>query len=301
MAKVLITGGSGMIGTALTKLLLDAGHRVSHLSRNPVSKDGYTAYKWDLDQDFIDLEAFKGVDTIIHLAGSEIVDHKWTEEWKKVIVDSRVKTANLLHKTMLDNDLQIEQFISASGISYYAMDVFDEQLNEDSPAGKTFLADVCVSWEAAADQFGDCASKVVKLRIGMVLEKGLGVLRTIEPVVKGFLGAGLGTGKQSMNWIHMNDVCRMFEHTVSERLTGVYNAVGPESADNQEFMQTLADVMSRAIFLPNIPETLISLIFGQKAVLVLEGSPLSSHKIEETGFHFDYPTLNTALMSIYSD
>lgn len=289
-----------MIGLALTEMLIDAGHQVSHLSRNPISKEGYQAYKWDIDSGFIDLAAFDGIDTIIHLAGSEIVDHKWTDEWKKVILDSRIESANLLHRTMMENDIRIEQFISASGISYYPMDDFEAVLDEDGPAGNSFLANVCVNWEGAADQFASCASKVAILRIGLVLQKGLGILNTIEPVVKGFIGAGIGSGKQSMNWIHMYDVCRMFEHLVSQRLNGIYNAVGPESADNQEFMQTLADVMSRAIFLPNIPETIIKLIFGQKAILVLEGAPLSSKKIQETGFQFEFPTLNSALMSLYS-
>ena len=299
MAKVLITGGTGVVGMALSGLLQSSGFEVRHLSRKVNGDESYPTFLWDIAAGTIDSKAFEGVDRIIHLAGAPIADEKWTESRKQEILDSRIKSAELLHSTCKAGNIKLKQFVSASAIGWYPLILSEETHDETSAIGNGFLADVCEKWEEAADQFDEIATNVVKLRIGMVLTQNAGALTQISRPIRFYLGAGLGSGKQYMSWIHLTDVARMFEHVVQNNLNGVYNAVGPEPTTNQEFMQTLADVIDRPILLPNVPEFVIRLLFGPSAEMVLRGVPLSSNKICQTGFEFLYPTLNSSLFDIY--
>lgn len=249
----------------------------------------------------MDEEALKGVDTVIHLAGSGLADQKWTEERKKNIVDSRVKSADLIRETCQRLDIRLNHFISASAIGWYPLEISEESYDEEAPAGEGFVANVCKQWEASADRLEDVAEHVTKVRIGLVLDRTSGVLAQVSVPVKYYFGAGLGTGKQAMPWIHVQDACNAFKHIMDNKLTGIYNAVGPENATNMDFMQTLADVTEKPLFLPNIPEFVIRTMFGPKADLILKGVPISSRKIQETGFMFEFPTLNTALSDLYLD
>lgn len=299
MAKVLITGGTGLVGMALSELLMSSGTEVSHLSRRVTGDEAYPTFLWDLAAGTIDPKAFEGVDRIVHLAGAPIADEKWSAERKQEILDSRIKSASLLQSKCEEFNIKLKQFISASAIGWYPLILSEDVHNEASEIGTGFLADVCKEWEEAADRFDGIADKIVKLRIGLVLTKNAGALTQISRPIRFYLGAGLGSGKQYMSWIHLSDVARMFEHTIQQNLSGVYNAVGPEPTNNQEFMQTLADVIDKPILLPNAPEFVIRLLFGPAAEMVLRGVPLSSKKIRDTGFEFLYPTLNSSLFDIY--
>jgi hypothetical protein len=299
MAKVLITGGTGLVGMALSKVLYDKGVGVHHLSRASNGHETYPTFTWDISKGEIDKAALDGVDRIIHLAGAPIANEKWSDERKKLILDSRVKSAELLLNACKSEGIQLKQFVSASAIGWYPLELSEVVHNEESPAGKGYLAEVCQSWEEAADQFDEISDRVTKLRIGLILTKNVGALSQIVRPINFYLGAGLGTGKQYMSWIHLNDVVRMFDHVLTKRLSGVYNAVGPEPTNNQEFMQTVADVVDKPILLPNIPEFVIRILFGPAADMVLRGVPLSSAKICATGFQFEYPTLNSSLFDIY--
>lgn len=301
MAKVLITGGTGAIGQRLTEMLLENKHEVVHTSRSAGGVMGVPTFKWDVKAGTMDPKALEGVNAIIHLAGAGIADKPWTDERRQEIIDSRVASARLLLKTCEAENIELDHFISASAIGWYPLIVSDQVRNEESEAGDGFLAEVCKLWEASADEFNKVAKHVSKIRIGLVLAKGEGALKEISLPVKYYAAAGLGKGEQYMSWIHKTDVCRIFQHVLEEQLDGVYNAVGPDPTKNQDFMQILADVMEKPMFLPNVPEFIIRLMFGEKADLVLKGVPLSSEKIQKTGFFFDYPTLNSALMQIYSD
>lgn len=284
----------------LTNMLLEQGHKVHHLSRS-ASQDGpVPTFQWDIEAKTMDPKALKGVEHIIHLAGAGIADKPWTAKRKQEIVDSRVESAELLRSTCEKEGIKLKSFISASAIGWYPLEISDKTFTEDEPAANGFLGEVCSKWEAAADKFEDISSRVVKLRIGLVLCKGRGALKQIELPVRYYAAAGLGTGEQAMSWIHLTDVCRMFIHSLDNNLKGVYNAVGPDTITNQDFMQILSDVMERPMLLPNVPEFVIKMIFGGKAELVLKGVKLSASKIQKTGFAFDYPTLNSALMHIYN-
>ncbi len=299
MTKVLITGGTGLVGMALSKILDKKGIGIHHLSRNTTGQETYPTYTWNIDKGEIDKAAFEGVNKIIHLAGAPIADEKWTDERKQIILDSRVKSADLLLKTCQNEGIGLKQFVSASAIGWYPLAISEELHDETAGPGDGFLADVCKSWEMAADQFNLVSEVVTKLRIGLILTKNAGALSQIVRPINFYLGAGLGSGKQYMSWIHLNDVVRMFEHVLTHDMEGVYNAVGPEPTNNQEFMQTLADVLDKPILLPNIPEFVIRIMFGSAADMVLRGVPLTSAKICATGFEFEYPTLNSSLFDIY--
>ena len=299
MAKVLITGGRGLIGSQLTKCMQSNGHEVVHLSRNPTGDEEVPTFHWDPMNSNMDVNALDGIHTIIHLAGAPIMDDKWSEDRKRIILDSRIKSADLLHHECIRNNVRLKHFISASAIGWYPLILSENVYDESSPPGNGFLADVCKQWETSADQFKDVASHVAKVRIGLVLTKSDGALSQIARPIRFYLGAGLGTGTQFMSWIHLTDVSRVFCHIMENDLNGIYNAVGPEATSNQEFMQTIADIIDRPILLPNIPAFIIKIMFGQAAEIVLRGVPLSSTKIEATGFQFDYPTLTSALFNIY--
>jgi len=301
MTKVLITGGTGMIGAPLTELLLKEGYEVIHLSRSVTGKESVPTFSWNLDTKQIDARAFEGIESIIHLAGAGIADKPWNPSRKQEIIDSRVDTAKMLLDGCNKNNINLKNFISASAIGYYPLTISDLLFKEDSPSGNGFLAEVCKKWEDAADDFKTVAKNVSKIRIGLVLGKDQGALKQIALPVKYYAAAGLGKGHQSMAWIHVQDVSRVFAHALKNNLNGAFNAVGPEIVSNQDFMQILADVMEKPLLLPNVPEFLIKLVFGEKSDLILKGVKLSSKKIQSTGFDFDYPTLNSALMQIYND
>lgn len=290
-----------MIGTPLTEVLIDKGYEVVHMSRNVLANAPVQTYKWDLDQGTMDPKALDGVDYIIHLAGAGIADKPWTDERKQVIIDSRVKTAELLLRTVKEKKMRLKGFISASAIGWYPLEISDSTYTEDAPPADGFLGNVCKVWEGAADNFNDVADRVVKLRIGLVLAKDKGALKQIAMPVRYYVAAALGSGQQAMSWIHITDVCRMFKHSIQADLNGVYNAVGPDTITNEDFMQILADVMEKPLILPNVPSFIVRALFGGKAELILHGVKLSSSKILSTGFDFHYPTLNSALMQIYTN
>ena len=300
MSKVLITGGSGLIGSRLTTHLMELGHEVVHLSRTPQSNGLIKTFVWDLEKEEIDANAFAGIDTIFHLAGAGIVDEKWTDERKQVIIDSRVKSADLLRKGCETAGVKLKHYISASAIGWYPLIIDDRIYDETEPAGQGFLAEVCSKWEASAEQFNDIATHVAKLRIGLVMTKEKGALAQIARPIRLFVGAGLGTGKQFVSWIHIQDLIGMFTHAMEQNLDGVYNAVGPEATNNNDFMQILADVIERPILLPNIPEPVIRILFGASSELVLKGVRLTPKKMMDSGFTFDYPTLTSALFNLYN-
>lgn len=285
----------------LTEMLLEAGQEVVHLSRTPNPQATPASFGWDVEKRTIDPDALKGVDSIIHLAGAGIADKPWTSERKREIIESRVDSANLLFDECVKQKIRLKHFISASAIGWYPMVISDDMHDEESEPGNGFLADVCKKWEHAAARFKEISEHVSIVRVGLVLAKGEGALKQISLPVRLYVAAGLGKGTQHMSWIHKVDVCRVFEHVLENDLHGIYNAVGPDPITNEEFMQILADVMEKPMYLPNVPEFMIRMMFGEKAQMVLRGVPVSSEKIQKTGFTFDFPTLNSALMQIYSN
>ena len=291
MAKILITGGTGLVGTRLTQLLIERKHDVRVLSRSPRLEN---EFMWDISKGFIADKATENIEYIIHLAGAGIADKRWTKERKKVIIASRVDTANLVFQKIKEKNISLKGFISSSGSNYYGATTTAIIHKESDPAGIDFLGVVCQEWEAAATQFEKRDIPVTILRTGVVLSKRGGALEKMKtPVI-----SPLGSGKQFMPWIHIDDLCAMFIKTVEENISGVYNAVAPEHSNSNAFSKTLAKVLKR-VFIPiAVPGFLLKLVFGELAVILLQGSRLSSKKITDTGFSFKYDTLKKALESL---
>lgn len=292
MAKILITGGTGLVGKRLTELLLEKKHNVFILTRNPKKEN---EFKWDLSKDYIDDDAFENVDYIIHLAGARIADERWTNKRKQVIIDSRVETANLLFKKVSELNITLKGFISASGSNYYGAKTTSTIYVESDKAGNDFLGEVCVKWEDAALQFKKINVPVTVLRTGVVLSaKGGALDKMITPII-----SPLGSGKQYMAWIHIDDLCEMYIHTIENNIYGIFNAVAPESYSNKTFSKILAKVVKRPFLPIKVPGFLLKLVFGELAIILLEGSRLSEKKIKKNGYSFRFDTLNKALNNLF--
>jgi uncharacterized protein (TIGR01777 family) len=298
--SILITGASGLIGTRLIKNLLEKGHRVSVLSRQTSNFKGVSTYNWDIDKQLVDLKAFEGIDTIIHLAGAGIADKRWTKQRKQEIVDSRIRSTQLLYNTIEAIKAPIKTFISASAVGYYG-DRNDEILYENSECGTGFLADCCKQWEAAVDEGLKSGMRVVKLRIGIVLSKQGGALSELARPVSFFVGAPLGSGKQWMPWIHLTDLVSIFEKAIENSdYTGTFNACTPYPVTNYEFTKILAKKLFRPVWPVNVPEFVLKTMLGEMSTVILNSTRTSPQKLLDMGFRFRYQGLDAALSEIYS-
>ena len=291
MAKILITGGTGLVGTRLSKVLTDNNHEVIILSRKPKEKN---EYKWDIDNNYIDKNAFKDVEFIIHLAGAGIAEKRWTNDRKKIIIDSRVDTANLLYTKVKELNIALKSFISASGIGYYGAVTTDTIFKESDKAGNDFLGEVCTKWENAALQFKSLNVNVAILRTGIVLSENGGALEKMKtPII-----SPLGTGKQYMPWIHIDDLCNMYMHMIEKNEQGIFNAVAPKHHTNKSFSKLLAKAVKRPYVGVGVPRFLLKIIFGDMSKILLEGSRISSKKIEKNNFSFRFNKLIDALNNV---
>ncbi|MDJ1484304.1 TIGR01777 family oxidoreductase [Cytophagaceae bacterium YF14B1] len=299
-AKVLITGGTGLVGNRLTELLQQKGYQVSIVSRKKENIPNLTVYQWDVRKQYIEPGAVESADYIIHLAGAGVADERWTDERKKEIIESRTESARLIHDTIQKTGHKPKAFVSASGISIYGDDRGDELLTETSSYASTFLAEVSKVWEASAQTIADLGIRTVMLRIGIVLsDKGGALVKMTAPVKLG-VGAALGSGKQWTSWIHIDDLCRMIIHAMeNEQLSGAYNAVGPHPDTNKELIRVAAQTLKRPLFLPNVPAFALKLLVGQLADTVLGSLKISNQKIAQTGFTYQFPDLSTALKDLF--
>jgi len=300
--KVLITGGTGMIGTRLAEMLIDAGYEVALLSRTPGS-GRYRSFRWDPLAGTIDEAAVPYADYIINLAGSSVSDGKWTQERKREILSSRLAGTQLVAKQLAKDNHHVRAFLSASAIGIYG-DRDDQLVNEETqPAADDFLAEVCRQWEAAAQSVATHDNiRTAIIRIGIVLSPEGGALVPLARTVKLMAGAPLGSGKQFMSWIHLDDLCRLFIQALEDaQWEGTYNAVAPNPVTNQEFTETLADVLHRPLVLPKVPEFGLKLMMGEMSEIVLASQRVSAEKVLRTGFTFEHPQLRGALKSFYGE
>lgn len=296
--RILISGGSGLVGTRLSELLKEKGHEVVHLSRNP-TKGTYPSFQWDVKKQTIDAEAIKNTDVIIHLAGASVAGKRWNEAWKKEIYDSRIDSTKLLFNAVKEHNPKLKQFISASAIGYYGMDSGSTLMTEDSKKGDGFLADVVEDWEKEVNQFDELKIKHASVRVGIVLSTEGGALVEMAKPIKLGAGAPLGSGNQYMSWIHIDDLCQIFIYVLENQLEGIYNGVSSKPVTNRELTRQLAKKLKRPLFLPNVPKFALKLIVGEMAAVLTGGNKVSSKKIEESGFKFQYPSLDSALKALY--
>lgn len=296
MKNILITGGSGLIGKNITQLLESEGHAVAWLSRNP-KKYAQKSFSWDIEKTSIDHAAIEWADGIIHLAGEGVAEKRWTPDRKIAILESRTHSTSLLHEAIQHASKKPEFFISASAVGFYGFDTEDKLVDENTKPGTDFLAQVVIAWENEVKKIADLGLRTVLLRIGIVLDKDGGALKEM---MKPPIAAPLGSGNQWMSWIAIDDLVRMFSFAVNDKkLSGSYNAVGPNPATNAELTKAAAKHAGKTYIGLGVPGFGLKLILGEMAMMVLGGNKVSSKKIQEAGFEFTYPKLDGAMKEIY--
>lgn len=305
MQTILITGGTGMVGTALRELLLERGYEVILLSRQEHSRklpsgDHLRIAHWDIKKQEIAEEAVAAADFIIHLAGEGIAEKRWTIARKKEILESRTQGSALIYRALLRQPNRIKAIISASAIGYYGGDD-DKIFRETDTPADSFLGDTCAQWEKSVLQMQEIAKRVVILRLGIVLSKDGGLLKKwMLPLRYGFAGIP-GNGEQWISWIHLRDVCRLFYTAVAnERMQGVYNAVAPFPVTIKELVISMAKAMKGKNYLPvYLPSSLLELWRGEMSSELLKSCRASLEKLSATGFQFSFPTIQSSMEEIF--
>ena len=296
--KVLISGSTGLIGSALVTLLTDAGHDVVRLVRSAPRADGLAVH-WDPESGRIDTDRLEGLDAVVHLAGENIGAGRWSRDRKARIFDSRVKGTRLLCESLANLNHPPQVLVCASAIGYYGSRGA-EVMNEGSESGAGFLADVCREWEIATEFVGQTEIRVVNLRMGIVLSLAGGPLEKMLPPFKMGVGGILGNGRQYMSWITLDDAVGAIQHTlVTDSLQGPVNNVAPYPVTNREFTKALGRVLRRPTLFP-LPSFGLRIMFGREMAneLFLSSTRVEPTRLLETGYAFQYPGLEDALRHV---
>jgi uncharacterized protein (TIGR01777 family) len=298
---VLITGGGGLIGKYVTSALVGSNYKVIHLSRNPSFSQNVKAYRWDPENQIIDSDLNENIDYVIHLAGANIGEKKWSAGRKKEIVGSRVNSLKFLYKILRERNIRLKAFITASGINYYGTTTSERVFSESDPSGDDFLASTCKQWEDAADLFQNDGIRTVKIRTGLVLERQNTTFKKFIIPARFGIFPIIGSGEQYISWIHIKDICSIYLETLeNNNFEGAYNAVAPEFLNYRDFIKILARVMKRPFINISVPYTALRIFMGEMSDLAAKGSRISSKKLINAGFRFSFGNLNDALTDLLS-
>ena len=302
MKTILITGGTGLIGRDLIKSLSKDSNTIYVLTRSESRFENNVNFiNWDPDSQRLDLSNIPAVDYIINLAGASIDGSRWTNSYKRKILESRLNSTSLLFKEIKKLKQKPSLYIGASATGFYKKNTKVAQVEKDYK-GSDFLSDVVAKWEKESNNFMKHGIRTVLLRIGLVLSKDGGVLKKLHPIFKLFLGVPIGSGRQTISWIHIKDLVDFIHKSIGDnKISGVYNLTAPEVITNYKFTQELALVWKRPVF-PKIfkaPPLIVKLLFGEQSSLVLNGLNVSSNKIESTSFKFSFTNIKSALKDIY--
>ena len=296
MKNILITGGSGLVGRRITLLLESKGYTVAWLSRKPQQQ---TYFLWDVEKKELDPQALEWADAVVHLAGEGVAEKRWTADRKKRILESRTQSTQLLYTAIQQAEKKPNTFISASAVGYYGFNTGTNLMEETSPSGDDFLAEVVLAWEKEVKKIEQLSVRCILLRVGIVLDANGGALGEI---LKPPVAAPLGSGDQWMSWIHIEDLARMFVFALEKTtLQGIYNAVGPHPATNQKLTKEAAAAKGKPYIGLGVPGFALKLVLGEMAAMVLGGNRVSSQKIQKAGFEFEFPELKGALKAIFSN
>jgi len=295
--KLLITGATGLVGNEIVKLALAKNFSVYYLTTNRtkiVDKKNYRGFYWNPSKGEIDANCLNGIDAILNLAGASI-SKRWTKKHKQKILESRIQSVQLLHKTLSENTHRVTHFCSASAMGIYSSSFIKQYDETETEINPTFLGKVVHTWEQEIDKLSLLGIQVSKLRIGIVLSENGGALpQMMKPVKLGF-GAAIASGKQFQSWIHVKDLARLFLFVIEQNLSGSYNAVSSNPITNLEMTKAIAKQLKRKLWLPNVPAFMIKIILGEMADLVLESQYLKNEKIKSKGFDFEFETVEEAL------
>lgn len=298
--RILITGATGLVGNEIVKQCHAKQIAINYLTTRKAkisNKDNYKGFYWNPNKGEIDTNCIKNVDMIIHLVGDSI-SKRWTKEQKQAILDSRIKTTKLLYDTVKNNSNNITQIVSASAIGYYPNSLTNHYTEAETKVNTSFLGQVVEAWERAVDTFKTLNIIVSKVRIGLVFSKKGGAFPQIVKPIKYGAGAPLGSGEQWMSWIHIEDLASLFLHVIENKLEGLYNGVSPNPVTNKELTKAAAKKMKKSLFLPNVPKFVLKLALGEMHIILFESQRVSSKKIQDTGFNFEYSSLDRVLESL---
>ncbi|MCZ2394892.1 MAG: TIGR01777 family oxidoreductase [Chitinophagales bacterium] len=298
MKKILIAGGTGFVGKQLIPFLVEKGYSIHVLTRKPSanSSKNIRFFQWEIERQYIDKKAFEGVEILINLTGANIGEKRWTEQRKKEIIDSRINSIDVLYQYISENKFNINTFISSSAVGFYGAVTTDKRFVETSESGNDFLASVCQKWETTAMKFNDLGIRTIILRKGVTLGKEGGMVQKLSPLAKLGINVSLGSGKQYLPWIDIRDLLRLYDFILSNsQLEGIYNAVATEQITMNYFSKVLLKSFEKKSFLPNAATFIIRFVFGEMSVILLEGSKISNEKLKNTGFYFEFDTVEKSL------
>ena len=297
---LLITGGTGFIGSALVAQLVEAGHQVLVLSRNPAraigKRDSRIRYTDNLAAVLSD-PATRPFDAVINLAGAPVVGWPWTAARQQVLLDSRVGTTQRVVAAFSNASRLPGVWIQASAIGYYGVREPGEDLTESSQPGAGFMSELCRKWEAAAAPVADAGVRQVVLRLGVVWGQGGALPPLLMPIKLG-LGGRIGSGQQIISWIHLQDVLRLIAHGLSSPAAqGVYNAVAPEPLSQADFVSLAGQILHRPNWLP-LPAAPLRWVMGEMAQIFVDGQRVLPQRLVSEGFRFDFPNARSALVNL---
>ncbi len=298
MKTILLTGGRGLIGRHLARVLQDKGYKVTLLSRTPEKTQEFKAYRWDIPRRFIDPDAITTANIIVHLAGENISSGRWTRHKRNQILMSRVEGSRLLYEYAQNYGTNLEAFISASAIGYYGTFTSKLILTENSPPGTDFLARIGAVWEEAAWNFHNLGKRVGIVRTGIVLAPDGGIVKRLYPLAKTRLLSPVGSGRQYFPWIHIYDLVQVYVWMIEGKLHGIYNGVAPAEDNFRDFVRAMMSTLDKKIIMPNVPGIVLKILFGQMSSIMLYGCRVSARKLMDAGFEFKFTNLEQALKDI---
>jgi uncharacterized protein (TIGR01777 family) len=290
--KVLIAGGSGLVGKQLQAVLKEHSFDVSVLSRNP--KEPQECF-WDPSRKEIDSTCLADVQVLINLSGAGVADEKWTDQRKRVLQESRVGT-NAFLLELAPQMPHLEHFICASGINAYGFKDDHRTYTEEDGYGNDFLSQLVKVWELSAQRFSTVCPVTI-LRIGVVMSSKGGALDKMTPAVRYGMGSPLGSGKQMVPWIHLTDLCHLFYHVIDHNISGTFNAIAGQ-VTNAALMKGIAATLQKPFWAPNVPSFVLRAMFGEMSLVLLKGVTASNEKVKKTGFNFHFEELNAALKDL---
>lgn len=305
MKTILITGGTGMVGRALTKALLAQGHHVIIMSRKKQETNNpqLTMAAWNVEQQTIDADAISRADYIIHLAGAGVADKRWTAARKKEIADSRVRSGELLVKALGEIPNKVKAVVSASAIGWYGPDPSvpnPHPFTEEAPPHTDFLGQTCLQWEQSTEPIAAMGIRLAKLRIGIVLSSDGGALKEFVKPLKFGVASVLGSGRQVVSWIHIDDLVQLFIYALeNDHINGVYNAVAPQPVTNRQLIQAIAKSRNRFYITLPVPAFVLKVMLGEMSIEVLKSATVSAGKIQQAGFVFRYAEAGEAMKSFF--
>ncbi len=300
MMRILITGATGLVGSEIVKQCHENNISVNYLTTNRSklkSNSNYKGFLWNPLKKEIDKNCIDNVDVIIHLVGASI-SKRWTNSYKKTILQSRIQSTQLLLNTLKNNNHSVTQVISASAIGIYPSSYTNYYKEDDPKQSVSFLGEVVKQWEEVVDEFKSLNILVSKVRIGLVLSLKGGALPEIVKPIRYGAGAAFGSGEQWQSWIHLHDLAKLFLFIYKNKLEGIFNGVAPNPETNKEFTNMAAKVIKKTLLLPNIPKFAMKIILGEMHLLLFESQRVSSSKIENEGFEFKFYNLESALENL---